>query len=87
MTTKFNQQDKTSAAKILEEDDSNDDEYRYGIVDLEGDGFRIVGHDGYWGSLMYYLPGANASFAFFGLNADELIDFDKLYRDISNTVK
>ena len=69
------------------EDESNDDEYRYGIVDMEGEKVRIIGHDGYWGSLMYYLPEANASFAFFGLNSDELIDFDRLYLEIFNTIK
>lgn len=57
-------------------------QYRMGITQIEGPGFEAFGHDGYWGSLMYHLPEYNASFAFFGLNADEVLDFDKLFEDI-----
>ncbi|MGV6831186.1 MAG: serine hydrolase domain-containing protein [bacterium] len=62
-------------------------QYRFGIIDIKGEGYSAIGHDGYWGTLMFYLPEVDASFAFFGLNADELIDFEKFYKDLNNTLK
>lgn len=57
-------------------------QYRMGITCIDGPGFKAFGHDGYWGSLMYHFPEQNISFAFFGLNADEILDFDKLFLEI-----
>ncbi|MFD2201255.1 serine hydrolase domain-containing protein [Shivajiella indica] len=62
-------------------------QYKMGITQIDGIDFRALGHDGYWGSLMYHLPEYDASFAFFGLNADELIDFDKLFKAIIRAIK
>lgn len=61
-------------------------QYRMGITYIDGPGFTAFGHDGYWGSLLYHFPKKNISFAFFGLNSDELLDFDKLFLDIIESV-
>ena len=57
-------------------------QYRMGITEIDGPGYKVYGHDGYWGSLMYHFPEQNVSFAFFGVNSEEYFDFDKFYRDI-----
>lgn len=61
-------------------------QYRMGIMLIDGPGYKVFGHDGYWGSLMYHFPEQNMSIAFYGLNSDELLDFDKLFLDILNSV-
>ncbi|NJB69841.1 D-alanyl-D-alanine carboxypeptidase [Saonia flava] len=61
--------------------------YKMGIELITGPGVKIYGHDGYWGSLMYHYPDYNASFALYGLNPDELIDFNKLMQEIVKIIK
>ncbi len=67
---------------LLANDEQYASQYRMGITQINGPGYTAFGHDGYWGILMYHLPEHNISFALFGLNSDELFDFDKLFTDI-----
>ena len=67
-------------------DEQYSSQYRMGITQIDGPGFKAIGHDGYWGSLMYHLPDQNASFALFALNSDERLDFDKFFLEIVKTL-
>ena len=85
----FTQLGKEKPAKgigFMANDEQYASQYRMGITQIDGPEFEAFGHDGYWGSLMYHLPEHHASFAFFGLNADELLDFDKLFKDIIEAI-
>ena len=68
-------------------EDGFESSYKMGIELITGPEIKMYGHDGYWGSLMYHFPDHNASFAFYGLNPDELIDFNKLNLEIIIIIK
>lgn len=87
MFTPIGKEKQAEGIGMLANEDQYASQYRMGITQIDGPGFKAFGHDGYWGSLMYYFPEHNASFAFFGLNADEMLDFDKLFMDISEILE
>ena len=82
MFTQLGREEPAEGIGLIANEEQYASQYRMGITQLDGPGFRAFGHDGYWGSLMYHFPEQNISFAFFGLNSDELFDFDKFFLEI-----